>query len=244
MVITAHESHAPGRRRRHQLQPLRRAGNAREPDARDPEDAGAVRAAASECGTRRLRAWHPESDVRIAGLGEQPGLHGDVARIAVLRHRRAQHEVRLSGCLSPREPELLRQRHAPDVPAEPRRAQPAHDGSETIQDRTAHSLGGALCPGAMDARPHDAAGRDSLRPRVELFPRSTDRTGDIPADAAVLRGTAGRDRLQRHHAARRDGLRRLRQRQDVAEGERRQVSRGRHESQHVFADQPGRTTGR
>ena len=73
--------------------------------------------------------------VRIAGLGEQPGLYDDVARRGAVRHWCTQHEVRLSGCLPPREPELLRQRYAPAVSPQSRRAQPAHDGSEASSTR-------------------------------------------------------------------------------------------------------------
>ena len=43
----------------------------------------------------------------IAGLGQQPGLRPHLARLGVVRHRRAQHEVRLPGGVPPREPELL-----------------------------------------------------------------------------------------------------------------------------------------
>ncbi len=181
-----------------------------------------------------------EPHLRIAGLVEQSGLRAQLARLGVLRHRRAQHEVRLSGGVSPDQSELLQQRQPPHLPDELRRAEPADDGPQAIRHRTADPLGGALRAGAVDDRPPDAAGRAALRPRVELLPRSADRTGAVPADRLHAAGAGRRQGLSRHHAARRRGLRSLRQRQDVDQVERRQVSRSGDQPQHLLADQPRR----
>ena len=80
----------------------------------------------------------------------------------------------------------------------------------------------ALRAGPDDARAADDERRAALRPLVELLPRAVDRRRGraLPADAVHVGRIEGRDRLQRHHPARRRGLRRLRQRQD-----RRQVQR-------------------
>ena len=92
-------------------------------------------------------------------------------------------------------------------------------------------------------RPHDAAGRAALRPRVELVPGRAQRRAAGVASGTRRRSrsreTDGRHRLQRHHAARRRRLRRVRQRQDVAEGERRQVSAEREQPGELHDQQPG-----
>ena len=81
---------------------------------------------------------------------------------ASVRHRRAQHEVRISGRVSPDQSELLQQRPPPHLPDELRCAEPADDGSQAIRHGTAHALAGGLCAGAVDARPSHAAGRAPL----------------------------------------------------------------------------------
>ena len=67
----------------------------------------------------------------------------------------------------------------------------------------------------VDARPVDAAGRAPLRPRVELQPGGAQRDDadvEVQRGADYLRADGGRRRVQRHHAALRRGLRRVRQR--------------------------------
>ena len=100
------------------------------PDARHPAHRGAVRRRRAR-GQHGVRARHLEPDVRLAGLDEQPGVRAQLARLGVVRHRRAQHEVRLPGALSPRESELRQQRHAPHLPLESRHPEPADDGSRS-----------------------------------------------------------------------------------------------------------------
>ncbi len=79
--------------------------------------------------------------------------------------------------------------------------------------------------GAVDDGPHDAAGRDPFRSRVELFARAGRRTDAVPADADRVPGDRGRRRLQRHLTTPRPGVRPLRQREDRAEGQSRAISR-------------------
>ena len=98
-----------------------------------------------------------------------------------------------------------------------------------------------LRPGAVDARPHDGAGRHPLRPRVELLPRADGRTGPLLPDRGDLSAHDGRRGLQRSVAARRRRLRRVRQRQDVGQGELRPLSRGGAERRVLHRAQPDRT---
>ena len=90
----------------------------------------------------------------------------------------------------------------------------------------------------MDDQAPDAAGRAALRSPVELVPRQTEPRvqvlpgRDLPADR-------WRDRLQRHHAAHGCRVRRLRQRQDGAEGEPRKVPAGRQRQQPRVQREPG-----
>ena len=58
------------------------------------------------------------------------------------------------------------------------------------------------------------------------LPRGDGRSGSLPPEPRHLPGDARRDRLQRHLAARRGGVGSVRHRQDVGEGQLRQVSAG------------------
>ena len=76
-------------------------------------------------------------------------------------------------------------------------------------------------------------GAGSRRARTAWPPTTVPRSADhVPA-------TGWRHRLQRHHAARGRGLRSVRQRQDVAEGERRQVPRRPPKPGPLHHRQPG-----
>ena len=68
-------------------------------------------------------------------------------------------------------------------------------------------------------------------------------TSGMECQADHLPGDEGRDRLQRHHAACGRGLRRLRQREDLAEGERRQVSPEREQPGELHGRATPRSTG-
>ena len=91
-----------------------------------------------------------EPDVRIAGLVEQSGLRAQLARLGVVRHRRAQHEVRVSGRVSPDQSELLQQRQPPHLPVELRRPEPADHGPQAVRYGSANEMGSALRTGAVD----------------------------------------------------------------------------------------------
>ena len=98
---------------------------------------------------------------------------------------------------------------------------------------------GVLRPGTVDARPDDAAGSPAIRPGVELVSRADRRRHQVPADAAGVPGNRRRHRVQRRHAAARSGLRPVRERQDVAEGERRPVPRSGRGARRVFGAESG-----
>ena len=72
----------------------------------------------------------------------------------------------------------------------------------------------------------DDLGRASLRPRVEPLPAAAARAEPVLSDGGHLRPVRRR-LVQRHHAALRRRLRRVRQRQDGPQGQHRQVSRRR-----------------
>ena len=71
----------------------------------------------------------------------------------------------------------------------------------------------------------------------------TSLTSQFNPAADQLPGNGEREGLQRHHAARRGRLRRVRQRQDRREGERRQVPAGRHQRRELLGQQPGPADG-
>ena len=104
--------------------------------------------------------------------------------------------------------------------------------------------GGALDlrAGSVDARTDDASGRPQVRPRHELGAgrRQRDRSDDgFESGARQVWPDGQRDRVQRSHAARRCGVRPVRQRQNSAESERRQVPRGGNRRRRVFVAEPG-----
>ena len=68
------------------------------------------------------------------------------------------------------------------------------------------------------------------------FPEQTGGTDAVPADGDRVPGDEGRRQLQGHHAADGRGLRRVRQRQDGAQGQLGQVPRGRRASQRNYVN--------
>ena len=98
--------------------------------------------------------------------------------------------------------------------------------------------------GHLDARPVDAARRAALRPGLELGPgrRQRDhRDVAVQRGADFVRADAQRGCVQRHLAARRCGVRRLRQRQDGDQVQLRPLSRAGDQRHPLHAEQPGET---
>ena len=105
------------------------------------------------------------------------------------------------------------------------RPTPVHDADRPAHAEQPHALRRLLRAGSVDARPAHAAGRAALRARVELVPRGRERhhCRQPVRQPLHLPGAERRHRLPRHHAAHGRCLRRVRQRQDVAEGEHQQI---------------------
>ena len=151
---------------------------------------------------------------RPANLLRQPE---QLARVGVVRHGVARAEGRLPG---PTSASII-------VPSFPSRSCPtgstracrisSRSGCRSGTRRTAHRR--RRCMSRTGGRAAvDAAGRAPLRPRVELQPGGAQRNGadvEVQRGADYLRADAGRRRVQRHHAALRRRLRRVRQRQDA-----------------------------
>ena len=191
-ALMVEDPDAPSGRRL--LQPLRRAGGSGQQDDDYSPDGRTVHR--GMCQQRR----HPGLDLRLAELREQSGAAVDVARLGVVRHRRAEHEVRLHGRVPRRQRELLQQQHPPHLPREQRRAEPVHDGPQPVQHAGADAVRSVLRAGPVDRRPADAAGRAPLRARVELLPGTAGRSGEVSADSRRLSRADRRRRLRRHHA--------------------------------------------
>ena len=102
----------------------------------------------------------------------------------------------------------------------------------------ARALRVVLRAGIVDDGPDHAAGRAALRPRLELLPRGDGRPGSLLPEPRHLPEDGRRHRLQRPLAARRAGLGRARQRQDVAQGQLRQVPAGGAERPQLRAVAP------
>ena len=128
-----------------------------------------------------------------------------VARLGVLRDRRAEHEVRLPGRLPGRQSVHLHAttRSLPTASTtacrtrSPRRSTP-------FDVQAARALRLVLRAGTVDDGPDDAPGRRAVRPRLELVPRGDRRSGAASCRPPITYPeTQGVARLQRHHAARR-----------------------------------------
>ena len=102
----------------------------------------------------------------------------------------------------------------------------------------------AVRAGPVDGRAPDAAGRCAVRPRLELGAGRGQRHHRhlaLQPAADFVRSDGQRPRLQRHHPARRGRLRRVRHRQDGAQGQLRQVCRSGDVRRHLQLQQPGGT---
>ena len=106
----------------------------------------------------------------------------------------------------------------PDLPVQQRRAESTDGIDFAVGEQVAHGVGRGVRAGTLDARPPDGAGRGAVRPRPELVSGAAGRAVQIPARAHHHSGNGGRGQLQGHHAQARRGLRRVRRRQDGAQG--------------------------
>ncbi len=92
-----------------------------------------------------------------------------VACVGDLRHRRAQHENRLSGGVSGSE-ELSERRQSAELRLQQHHPDPVHAARCAVLAEQPHALRRHLRAGSVDARPPDVAGRRAIRARLELVP--------------------------------------------------------------------------
>ncbi len=189
------------------------------------EQGGAIPGLCYRAGSPAVRRHVPQLD-RL-DFGEH------VAREHLVRHRLAQHQGRLQRPVRLRQPGLeLRQLAGAGLPVQQRRAEPDLGALGRVQEPVAYSLRRLLRAGSVDAQQADAAGRGAVRACLQLLPGVVHRGHALLPDVHDdSRG--GRRELQGHHAARRRRVRRLRQRQDVAEGELGQVRAAGAERGHL-----------
>ena len=211
--VADHEPHPGGRRFRapRYSMGLRRASRQQHPGP------GARRGAGGNLA---------RSEISIVELSVRQGRGAYVESVAQLCHRRAQHEVRLSGRVQPRYRAAVhhhQQLHAHGLSLPERRAQSDYDGRRRVHAASPDGVGGFLRPGAVDAGAADAAGRAPVRSRLELLPRAGHRPVALLPDGNRDPPHQGDSRLQRHHAARGRGVRSVRKLEDVAQGELRRV---------------------
>ena len=179
------------------------------------------------------------------GLRGQRRQPQQLARQRVLRHRRSQHESRLSGLVSEVAAGAGRQPDPAAIPLQQRRPERLpvlHLAAMGAERPYRNRL--AVHPGPVDERPAHPAGRTALRPRLELCPRGTqwdDADLTLQCRPDLLPQDNQRRRLQRHHASNGCRLRRIRQRQDRDQDESGQVPAGGHQRRELLGQQPGRT---
>ena len=118
---------------------------------------------------------HPQPHLPLGELVRQLGRAVHLARLGVVRDRRAQPEGGLRRRGAGVGPAELQQRPEPGVHVQQRRADAAHAEPAALHDQPPHAEHVALRPGPVDAGPHDAAGRAALRPQLELLARAAHR---------------------------------------------------------------------
>ena len=158
--------------------------------------------------------------------------HQELALVGVVRDGRAQPEGRLSGGLPKPERGNAHGRVRPPLPHGQPRAEPVHLPASGLPECQSDDDGGSVRAGHLDVWPVDAARCRALRPGLELGPgrRQRDhRDRAVQRGADFVRADAQRGRVQRHLAARRCGVRRLRQRQDGDQVQLRPLPRAGHQ---------------
>ena len=135
----------------------------------------------------------------------------ELARLRLLRDRRPQHEVRLSGRTSDRRPVHLHEHQFLDFRVNNGVPNQITQNINAFEQTVPRALRRVLRAGTVDARPHDAAGRAAVRPRLELLPRADGRPAQrfLPTAITYPRtdGVTGYNDLI---AARRAGVGRVR----------------------------------
>ena len=164
----------------------------------------------------------PEPHLSLDVLGSGALVHAAVPRVARVRHRRAEHEGRHRDLQQHLHAQLPARRLAA-VPLQQRRAESDHDAAERFHRRGPRAEHRHLRAGSLDHQAVHLAGRHPLRERVEQFARTGDWAVADGADADCVPGAGHREGVQRRHVPRWSGGRLYRQREDVAEDQRRHL---------------------
>ena len=168
LVVARDQPAASGRRLRRQLLPAGAIGTRRE--TRRADLIRVVEQCASGCaanGGIPGLVYRSQDLERRLSAGSY-----NVARVGLVRHRRAQHEGRLPGHAADRRSGLgTRTTSNLTYPCQQRRAESAHHVDLAVRHQLARRLSTAvLRAGAVDARPADPAGRAPVRPARSWFP--------------------------------------------------------------------------
>ena len=119
---------------------LTRWGGDEMPGNADAQSGSRHRAVRAELPEQQRRGVSPEPDLSLRELGVALDGTAQLERVDDLRHRRAQHEVRLPGHLLRRRRAVLHQRRESRVPPQQRRAQSDHADAALEPAQAAHAL--------------------------------------------------------------------------------------------------------
>ena len=207
-----------------------------EPDSRAGTDDAVLRRQRQPRERRHSGRTHGGRQLEVPLVELAHGLHRreHVERVGQLRDRLAHHEVRLPGGVPQGRRQPVRHHHqrpAHDLPLRGRSqrrrsvgrvrcAEPGDHPGRSVDALRAHRLHRALRPGPVDDGPHDDPGGGAIRPRLQQVPDADDSEGRLVAHGVRDGRGEGHRRLQEHQPARRLGLRPLRQRQDLVQGQR------------------------
>ena len=176
-------------------------------------------------------------------LPRQQLVHRRQQRVQLARrrdvcHRPSQRQGRLSRAVHRQQvSQSAQERRLVELPRQQRRAEPVDDDGRSGGSAHACLDRVVLRAGSVDEQTTDGLRCTALRPRVEPLPAAAARAESVLPDGRCLRPLRRRV-VQRHHATLRRRLRRVWQRQDGGQGERRQVSRrGRWQLDHRRAAQ-------
>ena len=206
-----------------------------EPDSRAGTDDAVLRRQWQPRERRHSGRTHGGRQLEVPLVELAHGLHRreHVERLRQLRDRLAHHEVRVPGGVPQGRRQPVRHHHqrpAHDLPlrgrSERRRsvgrlrcAEPGDHPGRSVDALRAHRLHGALRAGPVDDRADDGAGGGAIRSRLQQVPGADDSEGRLVAYGVRDRAVDGHRCLQEHQPAHRVGLRPLRQRQDLVQGQ-------------------------
>jgi hypothetical protein len=116
----------------------------------------------------RTRRHDSGVDLPVRRLAAEPHHHAALARLGVLRHRRAQHEGRIRGPVHLHGRRYLLPVPGPRLSLQQRCAEPVDHAAESAAEQRPCEGNSTVRPGSVERRAVIAAGRPPLRSRVEL----------------------------------------------------------------------------